>query len=200
MYKVLLTLTALAALPSEAFLFRSKCDLTRPREQFTSKSFDHCKQAALDAFYEDLELPRMIPDGSYNGRVQIAGNGVWNFVPSIIREPKEYFLERLWKGKVFYREDANNAVLFNRILSKTLMFPAHVFYGKSLYDSKLSVIIDYSHNADIEGYRSSIDWVVAEKGLAIRDEIRQVNDSLFLGRAYVRGKFLLNFVLERAAQ
>ena len=59
------------------------------------------------------------------------------------------------------------------------MFPAHVYIGKSLFDSaQPSIVIDYKNNQDIEGYRPAIDWLVNKNGLAIRDEIRKVRKGL----------------------
>lgn len=144
-----------------------------------------------------------------------------DFIPGFKREVAEFVMERFWKGKMFYRTDSDNADLYNRILESSIpatyrddlgeadfehgwlkkrgyeLFPAHVYFGESLFDSsKQSIIIDYAHNQDIEGYRPKIDWLVNEDGLEIRDEIRRVNYNLYLGRAYAKGQFLLNFVLE----
>jgi len=183
----------------------SRCDLTNV-EKLTLKSFDHCSQAKLDAFYKKLNAGPIIPKGVFDGKVQITQKGeserfnlvefIRDVIPDLANEPQEWILEQLWGGKIFYRQTANKAVLFNRVGSSREMFPAHVYYGRSLFDStRLSVVIDYSHNQNIEGYKPSIDWVVNEEGLQIRDEIRKVNEGLYLGRAYVKGKFLLNFVL-----
>jgi hypothetical protein len=185
--------------------FWKRCNLSDPAK-LNIKSFDKCSQLQLDVFYQNLSAGRAIPNGVFDGKVQIATlssttknkffETVVNLLPDLIVEPQELLLERLWGGKIFYKKTPLYATLFNRIGSSREMFPAHVYYGRSLFDKKLSVIIDYSYNQKIEGYKPSIDWVVNEEGLAIRDEIRKVKEGLYLGRAYVRGKFLLNFVLE----
>lgn len=183
----------------------TRCDLSNI-DTLTLKSFDHCSQSKLDAFYKKLYAGSIIPKGAFDGKVQLTPKGegerfnliefIKDVFPDLTNEPQEWILERLWGGKIFYRQNPNKAVLFNRIVSSREMFPAHVYYGRSLFDpTRLSVIIDYSNNQNIEGYRPSIDWVVNEEGLEVRDEIRKVNDGLYLGRAYIKGKFLLNFVL-----
>ena len=209
--KILLQFTTIcAATHAEAGLF-NKCDLTH-KESLNIKSFDRCSQSKLDSFYRELSAGSLIPDSVFDGSVEIArpdmsGNfnilkALRNIEPNFIREAQENFLEQIWKGKIFYRVNPNEAILFNRIHEVNQLkerFPAHVYYGRSLFDSKkLSIVIDYTENQDIEGYRPSVDWLVNKKGFAVRDEIRKVNKSLYLGRAYVKGKFLLNFVLEEA--
>lgn len=191
---------------SEASFFK-KCDL-RIKEELKLNSFDNCSQSKLDAFYKEIEAGSKIPDGVFNGKVQIASREskikiiekIRDIFPDYSQNIEESFLERVWAGKIFYRQNINSAILFNRIREAQqikLMFPAHVYFGRSLFDTnKHSVIIDYKYNQDIEGYNPKRDWIVNESALAIRDEVRQVKDGLYLGRAYLKSKFLLNFVLE----
>ncbi len=80
-----------------------------------------------------------------------------------------------------------------------LLFPAKIYCGQSLLDARReSVIVDYSYNDDIEGYRKSPDSLAGRGGLRIRDEIRMVRPGLYLGRAYANRAFLLNFTLFNA--
>lgn len=126
----------------------------------------------------------------------------------------------LWKGKVFYRDQR---VLRNRIedlsilkpiiddpdtLKKIvvdgrdawLLFPAKLYCGQSLLDSRReSVIIDYAFTDEIEGYHERPDFLAGRRGLRIRDEIRMVRPGFYLGRAYADRVFLLNFTLYNAA-
>jgi hypothetical protein len=124
----------------------------------------------------------------------------------------------LWKGKVFYRDQR---VLRNRIddlavlkpviggetdkiqrlpfdgKTTWLLIPAKLYCGQSLLDGRReSIIIDYAFNDDVEGYRENPDFLAGRRGLAIRDEIRMVRPGFYLGRAYMKGVFLLNFTLE----
>jgi hypothetical protein len=123
----------------------------------------------------------------------------------------------LWKGKVFYRDQH---VLRNRIEDLAvlapfidgdlgaipkinadgkdawLLFPAKLYCGQSLLDSRReSIIIDYAFTDEIEGYREKPDFVAGRRGLKIRDEIRMVRPGFYLGRAYADRAFLLNFTL-----
>ncbi|MDP1646450.1 MAG: hypothetical protein Q8L71_13325 [Thiobacillus sp.] len=123
--------------------------------------------------------------------------------------------ETLWKGKVFYR---NEKVLRNRIEDLAvlrpvigpgdipkidvdgrdawLLFPAKLYCGQSLIDSRReSIIIDYAFTDEIHGYREKPDFLAGRRGLKVRDEIRMVRPGLYLGRAYMDHAFILNFVL-----
>ena len=88
-----------------------------------------------------------------------------------------------------------------------LLFPAKLYCGQSLLDSRReSVVVDYYFADDIEGYRARPDSLAGRGGLRIRDEIRMVRPGFYLGRAYANRMFLLNFTLfnpdvaERGAQ
>lgn len=123
--------------------------------------------------------------------------------------------ESLWKGKVFYR---NEKILRNRIQDLAvlrpvigpgdipkidvdgrdawLLFPAKLYCGQSLIDSRReSIIIDYAFSDEIRGYRERPDFLAGRRGLKVRDEIRMVRPGLYLGRAYMDHAFILNFVL-----
>ncbi len=130
----------------------------------------------------------------------------------------------LWKGKVFYREERvlRNMIQDRQLLKlviddpgalpKTdipgrkllgliqddawLLFPAKLYCGQSLLDSRReSIVIDYAFNDVIEGYRERPDFLAGRRGLQIRDEIRMVRPGFYLGRAYMGHTFLLNFTL-----
>jgi len=126
---------------------------------------------------------------------------------------------QLWKGKVFYR---NERVLRNRIdhlellaeffpnpaeeakvrelttngKTDQLYFPAKLYCGQSLMDSRReSIIIDYAFTDEIEGYHEIPDKLAGREGLLIRDEVRMVRPGFYLGRAYMGNSFLLNFTV-----
>ena len=80
-----------------------------------------------------------------------------------------------------------------------LLFPAKLYCGQSLVDSRReSVIIDYSYGDEVEGWRASPDSLAGRGGLRIRDEIRMVRPGFYIGRAYANRLFLLNFTLYNA--
>lgn len=123
--------------------------------------------------------------------------------------------EALWKGKVFYRDQK---ILRNRIEDLAvlrpvigagdipkidvdgkdawLLFPAKLYCGQSLIDSRReSIIIDYAFTDELPGYRERPDFLAGRRGLRVRDEIRMIRPGLYLGRAYMDHAFGLNFVL-----
>ena len=146
-------------------------------------------------------------------------------LPGLAVELKAHKLETLgktlWRGKVFYRDER---VLRNRIedlaalkpivdgdlrdvpkivvngRDQWLMFPARLYCGQSLLDSRReSIIIDYGFTDDLPGYREKPDFLAGRNGFQIRDEIRMVRPGFYLGRAYAGKVFLLNFVLYNEA-
>jgi hypothetical protein len=168
------------------------------------------------AFDGDLVFPK----GASGDRrlAEIVGG-----LPGLAVELKLHRLEELggtlWKGKVFYRD---TRLLRNRIedfafLKKVgliegdtgtiekitvggrdqwLLFPARLYCGQSLLDSRReSIIIDYFFTDELPGYRQKPDFLAGRNGLAVRDEIRMVRPGFYLGRAYIGKVFLLNFTL-----
>jgi hypothetical protein len=143
----------------------------------------------------------------------------------VVLEIKARHLQRLarmlWKGKVFYRDQR---LLRNRIEDTVLLaplidgklgeipkisangkeawllFPAKLYCGQSLLDSRReSIIIDYAFADDIEGYREKPDFLAGRRGLQVRDEIRMIRPGFYLGRAYLSRVFVLNFTLYNEA-
>jgi hypothetical protein len=128
--------------------------------------------------------------------------------------------ESLWQGKVFFRDER---VLRNRIddldaLKKAglvegepkkisvdgkdawLLFPAKLYCGQSLFDSRReSIIIDYFFTDEIPGYQEKPDFLAGRRGIRVRDEIRMVRPGFYLGRAYLDRVFGLNFTLYNKA-
>jgi hypothetical protein len=137
--------------------------------------------------------------------------------------------EALWKGKMFYRDQRvlrnfiedpgllklpidDPATVPTMTIKRqgwlgsilpadkvSLLFPAKLYCGQSLVDSRReSVIIDYNYGDEIEGWRASPDSLAGRGGLRVRDEIRMIRPGLYLGRAYANRLFLLNFTLYNA--
>ncbi|THJ17489.1 MAG: hypothetical protein CAF42_003755 [Nitrospira sp. CG24B] len=152
---------------------------------------------------------------------EIVGGGIKGFIVDRKAATLEHIGEFIWKGKVFYR---NDGVLRNRIqdllilkpivgpnveqIQKIdvdgkdawLLFPAKLYCGQSLLDGRReSVIIDYAFTDDLPGYREMPDVLAGREGLDIRDEIRMVRPGFYLGRAYIKKVFALNFTLYNKA-
>lgn len=193
----------------------------------TPENLELLTQEELDQVYARLSAGP-IPDGGYDGSFFFAEGSTMRRLPDLVGGLKGGVIdvkldvlnglgERLWKGKVFFREER---VLRNMITDREylkavlefepdelqkvdvagksawLLFPAKLYCGQSLLDSRReSVIIDYAFNDDIDGYQERVDYLVGRGGLQIRDEIRMIRPGLYLGRAYMGGAFGLNFVL-----
>lgn len=152
---------------------------------------------------------------------EIVGGGIKGFLVDRKAATLEHIGEFIWKGKVFYRQEG---VLRNRIedllilkpiigpnierIQKLemdgkdawLLFPAKLYCGQSLLDGRReSVIIDYAFTDDLPGYRETPDVLAGREGLEIRDEIRMVRPGFYLGRAYMKKVFALNFTLYNKA-
>jgi len=148
---------------------------------------------------------------------EILGGGLQGFLANRAVNDLQDLAEFLWKGKVFYRDkmELRNQItnprklarLFKADLSKIrtatidgrevgLLFPAKLYCGQSLLDSRReSVIIDYFFGDELDGYLPAIDQIAGPTGLQIRDEIRMVRPGFYLGRAYVAKILLLDFTL-----
>ncbi len=165
------------------------------------------------AFEGNLFFPR----GS-SGKLRLSEivGGLPGLVVQLKGKKLDLIGETLWKGKVFYR---NERVLRNRIedinLLRTmglveaepqkidvkgkgawLLFPAKLYCGQSLMDSRReSIIIDYAFTDEIAGYMEKPDFLAGRRGFKVRDEIRMVRPGFYLGRAYLDRIFILNFTL-----
>src|SRR5260370_5352832 len=147
------------------------------------------------AYDGDLFFPKGL---SGRSRLSEVLGGVKGQVASLELTKLTLLGKALWKGKVFYR---NERVLRNRIdhlelLSEffpqpgeesqvrdlathgqtdQLYFPAKLYCGQSLLDSRReSIIIDYAFTDEIDGYHEIPDKLAGREGLLVRDEIRMV--------------------------
>ena len=195
--------------------------------KLTPDNMKNYDQEQIDQIYARLTAGP-IPDGSYDGGLffpkgksgdrrltEIVGG-----LPGLAVELKSIKMEMLgaalWRGKVFYRKDM---LLRNRIDDtpllkplieakptaiqkqgeQMLLFPAQLYCGQSLLDSRReSIIIDYFFSDQLPDYHPRPDFLAARNGLQVRDEIRMVRPGFYLGRAYVSKAFLLNFTLYNA--
>jgi hypothetical protein len=141
-------------------------------------------------------------------------------LPTRLSALKVLPLERLgrvfWKGKVFFKSEG---ILRNRVEELVLLkglieddasipkltfdgettwllFPAQLSCGPSILEpARRSIVIDYSKGPQLAGYREVPDRLAGPEALDIHDEVRVVRPGLYLGRAYFRGTFRLNFSL-----
>ncbi len=130
-------------------------------------------QAELDALFTNSPVGE-IPDGEADGTAIVAPGTT--FSPTIAR----FISHFAWQGKVF---DAKKGVLKNRILPFGLnAIIAKVYKGPSWLDGKECIVLDYSETSVIA------QW--------IRDEIREIEPKLYLGKVYWEKKRLIDFALK----
>lgn len=115
-----------------------------------------------------------IPNGEAKGTAIIANGTKFS---DEIAHFVNYFA---WQGKTF---DAKDGVLRNRITHFGFnAIIAKVYKGPSWYDQKECIVLDYSETSLVARW--------------IRDEIRLIDDNLYLGRVYWGEKALIHFALE----
>jgi len=134
-----------------------------------------CSQADLDLLYSK-SVAGSIPAGESSGKAIF-------FPGSKFGTAFAKTASSLWQGKVF---DLGKGILVNKVLGFKAI-KAEVLLGKSFFDDKDAVIIDYQNTSLIAS--------------PIRDEIREIGPGLYLGRVYIRtpikpilvGNFALDF-------
>jgi hypothetical protein len=130
-------------------------------------------QAQLDNLFTQSSAGD-IPSGEAKGTPIIAPGTTYS---EDIAEFINYFA---WQGKVF---DPAKGVLRNRILPMGLnAIIARVYKGPSWLDGKECIVLDYSETSLVA------HW--------IRDEIREVAPSVYLGKVYWDKERLIDFALE----
>lgn len=130
-------------------------------------------QAELDTLFTNSPVGK-IPDGEAEGTAIVAPGTAFS---SAIASFVSFFA---WQGKVF---DAKKGVLKNKILPFGLnAILAKVYKGPSWLDGKECIVLDYSDTS-----------VVAQW---IRDEIREIEPGLYLGKVYWDKTRLIDFALK----
>jgi hypothetical protein len=132
----------------------------------------------LDEIYSNAE-PGEIPNGDTHGTAILAGSIFSKLVA---------FLVGLyaWQGKVFdlFCPRGDAGALVNKITSFSLTFiVAKVYRDKSWLDGKDTIVIDYSTTSFF--------------AKLIRDEIREIEPGVYLGKVWWRKKRILDFALTR---
>jgi len=130
-------------------------------------------QAQLDDLFTK-SAPGPIPDGPAKGTAIIAPGTVFS---AEIAHAINVFA---WQGKTF---DAQHGVLRNKISVLGLnAIVAEVYKGPSWLDQKECIVLDYSKTSTVA------EW--------IRDEIRLIDQRLYLGKVYWDKKRLIDFALQ----
>jgi hypothetical protein len=130
-------------------------------------------QSELDTLFTESPVGD-IPDGEAEGTAIVAPGTT--FTPPVA----QFISLFAWQGKVF---DAKKGVLKNKILPFGLnAIIAKVYKASSWLDGKECIVLDYSDTSFVA------QW--------IRDEIRQVEPKLYLGKVYWDKKRLIDFALK----
>jgi len=139
----------------------------------TSVDLLHMSQAQLDDLFKSKPAGA-IPNGEAKGTAIIAPGTAYS------AEIAEFISIFAWRGKTF---DGQRGVLTNRILPFGLnAIVATVYKDKSWLDGQECIVLDYSRTSLVA------HW--------IRDEIRQITPTLYLGKVYWDKNRLIDFSLE----
>ena len=133
----------------------------------------------LDDIYRNAE-PGDIPVGDTRGTAILAGSIFAKAVAALAR----LFA---WQGKIFdiFCPNGDAGVLVNKILPLGLTFiVAKVYRGDSWLDGKETIIIDYSKTSFF--------------ARVIRDEIREVEPGVYLGKVWWGKTRILDFALTQS--
>jgi hypothetical protein len=132
----------------------------------------------LDGIYRNAQ-PGKIPEGDTQGTAILAGSAFSNIVATLAR----IFA---WQGKVFdlFSSDRQSGILVNKITPFSMRcIIAKVYRDKSWLDGKETIVIDYAKTSFV--------------AKAIRDEIREVEAGVYLGKVWWGKKRILDFALTR---
>lgn len=139
----------------------------------TTANLMQMTQTELDRVYRQGKVGQL-PDGNSKGTLITAPGTAFN-------QPLASITNLLiWQGKVFY---PSQGFLLNKVLPFSLeLVKAAVYQGTSWIDGKDAMILDYTKTS-----------FIAQK---IRDEIREVSPSIYLGQSFWDRTHILDFVLE----
>lgn len=133
-------------------------------------------RAELDEIYKSASAGN-IPSGDSRGTAIVAGSF---FARCYARFARLF----AWQGKVFdlFPPNQENGILLNKVTPFSLTFiVAKVYKDASWMDGKETIVIDYSTTS-----------FFAQK---IRDEIREVEPGVYLGKVWWGKKRILDFAL-----
>jgi len=143
------------------------------------KSWLKKSREELDEIYRNAS-PGEIPSGDTRGTAILTGSLFSRTVAAFAR----LFA---WQGKVFdlFCPDGDAGILVNKITPFSLTFiVAKVYRGSSWLDGRETIIIDYSSTSFF--------------AKVIRDEIREIEPGVYLGKVWWGKTRILDFALTRS--
>lgn len=146
-------------------------------DSLTVPALMNTSQGALDGLFQESP-PGPIPEGDAVGTAIIWPGTLWS------RMAARFIRRVAWQGKIFsLSPDGENATLKNKVgPAGTGLVVARIYYAESWLDGKKCIVLDYSQTS-----------LFARK---IRDEIRLVAPSLYLGKVWWGKTRLIDFALE----
>lgn len=142
----------------------------------TIDSWLHMTRDQLDDIYRNTTAGSL-PRGDTRGTAIVAGSSQ----AKLFARFANLFA---WQGKVFdiFPPDYERGILVNKVLPVGLgLIVAKVYRDKSWMDGKETIVIDYSSTS-----------ILAQK---IRDEIREVEQGVYLGKVWWGKTRILDFAL-----
>jgi hypothetical protein len=146
----------------------------------TVKKWLKLSRQELDSIYSSCENAGTLPTGEMRGTAIVAGS----FFSKTIARLARLFA---WQGKVFdiFATDNTSGVLVNKITFFSLTFVvAKVYREASWLDGKPTIVIDYS----------STSFFFKK----VRDEIREIEPNVYLGKVWWGKTRVLDFALTKA--
>ena len=146
--------------------------------QRSVKTWLNKSREELDEIYRNAS-PGEIPRGDTRGTAILTGSLFSRMVAAFAR----LFA---WQGKVFdiFCPDGDAGILVNKITPFSLTFIiAKVYRDSSWLDGKETIVIDYSSTSFF--------------AKVIRDEIREIEPGVYLGKVWWGKKRILDFALTR---
>jgi hypothetical protein len=143
----------------------------------TVQSWLSMEGGQLDAIYESCKASGTLPSGEMRGTAIVAGS---MFSKTIALFARLF----AWQGKVFdiFATDRTAGVLINKITAFSLTFiVAKVYRDASWLDNEPTIVIDYSRTS-----------FFCKK---VRDEIREIEPGVYLGRVWWGKRPVLHFAL-----
>ncbi|ALP53279.1 hypothetical protein Tel_08985 [Candidatus Tenderia electrophaga] len=142
--------------------------------------FLEMSQAELDEIYKGA-IAGVVPDGNTRGTAIVGGS----LLAKLYARVANLFF---WQGKVFdIFCPPDQGILINKVTPFSLTFViAKVYKQASWLDGAETIVIDYSTTS-----------FFAKK---VRDEIRQVEPGVYLGKVWWGKKRILDFALEVIAE
>lgn len=144
----------------------------------TVRTWLSTSRVELDDIYRRAQ-PGVIPTGDTRGTAILTGSSLAAPVARLAR----IFA---WQGKVFdlFASDGQSGILVNKISPFGLKFiVAKVYRDKSWLDGNDTIVIDYARTSFV--------------ARVIRDEIREVEAGVYLGKVWWGRKRILDFALTR---